>query len=136
MLYFVMTAGFKDVIETYEIALDIGIGIGDAITDTGLGREVNDYGNLILSENLLDGTLVGYGSMYESPVSVQGLDFLQSLILDVYVIVIGDGINAYNFDILHVVKQTFDEVTADESGRTGDENRFPFEVYIIRYHIF
>ena len=35
-----MTACFKDVVETDEVALDISIGIGDAVTYSCLGSKV------------------------------------------------------------------------------------------------
>ena len=40
MLYFMMTACFKNVVETDEIALDISIGISNTISYTSLGSKV------------------------------------------------------------------------------------------------
>ena len=37
MFHFVVAAGFQDVIETDQVALDVGIRIGNAVTNTGLG---------------------------------------------------------------------------------------------------
>ena len=52
MLNFMMTASFKYVVETDEVALDISIRIGDTITNTSLGCEVYHNSNLVFGENL------------------------------------------------------------------------------------
>ena len=40
MLYLVVATCFKDVVETYKVALDISIRVGDAVTNTSLSCEV------------------------------------------------------------------------------------------------
>lgn len=50
MLYFMMTACFKDVVETDEVALDISIGIGDAVTYSCLGSKVYNNRNIVFCE--------------------------------------------------------------------------------------
>ena len=53
-----MTAGFKDIIETYKITLDISIRIGDTITNPSLGCKIYDNGNWGFRENSLYHILV------------------------------------------------------------------------------
>lgn len=52
MFNFVMTASFKDIIETNEIALYVSVWIGDTVTYTSLGCEVYHNSNLVFGENL------------------------------------------------------------------------------------
>ena len=52
MFNFMMTASFKDIIETNEIALYVSVWIGDTVTYTSLGCEVYHDSNLIIGENL------------------------------------------------------------------------------------
>lgn len=52
MFNFVMTASFKDIIETNEIALYVSVWIGDTVTYTSLGCEVYHNSNLVIGENL------------------------------------------------------------------------------------
>ena len=52
MLNFVMAASFKDIIETYEVALNVSVWIGDTVTYTSLGCEVYHNSNLVFGENL------------------------------------------------------------------------------------
>lgn len=42
-----ITAGFQDVIETDQINLDVAVGIGDAITDSSLGGQIDNYLRMI-----------------------------------------------------------------------------------------
>lgn len=52
MFNLVMTASFKDIIETNEVALNVSIGISDTVTYTCLGCEVYHNSNLVFGENL------------------------------------------------------------------------------------
>ena len=99
-----MTASFKDVIETDEVALNICVRIGDAVTYSCLGCEIYNHGNVIFSEDLLDGGFVGDRIFNESPVSVECRDFGQTFFLDIYIIVIGHGVYTDYLYILHIVE--------------------------------
>ena len=58
VLHFVMAASLQNVVETYQVTLDVAIRIGNAVTDTSLGSEVHHHINLVLRENLLDDSFV------------------------------------------------------------------------------
>lgn len=59
MLDFKVSAGFQDVVESDEVALDVGVGVRDGIADASLGGEVHDNGEVVLLEQAVDGGLVG-----------------------------------------------------------------------------
>ena len=42
MRYLMMTAGFEDIKEPDNVGIDIGAGMVDAVTHSGLGRQVYD----------------------------------------------------------------------------------------------
>ena len=50
MLDGMMTAGFEDVVEPYDVALDIDIGVLDAVAYSCLGCEVDDDVEVIFLE--------------------------------------------------------------------------------------
>ena len=54
VLHFVMAASLQNVVETYQVTLDVAIRIGNAVTDTSLGSEVHHHINLVFRENLLN----------------------------------------------------------------------------------
>ena len=88
MLDLVVTAGLQDIVETDKVALNVSIGIGDAVADSCLGGEVHDYGNLVLREDFLHCIFISDGGVDKSPVAMQSLYFFQTLILDVNIIVV------------------------------------------------
>lgn len=90
MFHFVMAAGLKDVVESDEVTLDIGVGIGDAVAHACLGGEVDDYGYMVVREDVLHGCLIGDGGVDEGPVALQRLYLLQAFILDVDIVVISN----------------------------------------------
>lgn len=90
MLHFVVAAGLKDVVEPDEVALDVGVGVGDAVAHACLGGEVDHYCYLVFGEDRLHGGLVGDGGVDEGPVALQRLYLLQAFILDVDIVVISN----------------------------------------------
>lgn len=54
MLHGMVAASLQDVIETYEVTLDIAFRIGDTITNTCLCCKIHHYVNLISRENFFD----------------------------------------------------------------------------------
>ncbi len=64
---FKVAACFQDVVETDEVALDVGIRVRDGIADTGLGGEVHDDGKVVFLEQAVDCSLVGEVRFYECP---------------------------------------------------------------------
>ena len=135
MLYFMMTASFKDVVETDKVTLNISIWIGDTVTNTCLGCEVYDNRDFVFGEDLFYSFFISDRSMNKSPVTTQSLYFFQTFILDVDIVVIGDGINTDYFDVLYIVEKTLYEVATDKASGTCHEDSLAFEIYIIIYHI-
>lgn len=136
MLDLMVTASLQDIIETDKIALYVSIGIGDAVADSSLGGKVHDYGNLVFREDFLYCVFVSDGGMNKSPIPMQGFDFFQTLILDVDIIVVSNGVNTDDLDILDIVDESLDEVAADKAGSSRHKDGLSFEIYIILYHVF
>lgn len=134
MFHFVVTARLEDVVEPYEVALDVGVGIGDAVAHACLGGEVDDYGYMVVREDCLHGCLIGDGGVDEGPVALKRLYLLQAFILDVDIVVVGDAVDADHLDVLHIVKKTLDKVAADKTGGACDEDGLALKGYIIFYH--
>ena len=136
MLDLMVTASLQDIIETNKVALNVSIGIGDAVADSCLGGKVHDNGNLVFREDFLHCIFVSDGGMNKSPVAMQGLYFFQPLILDVDIVVVGDGIDTDNLDVLDIAEKPLDEVATDKAGSARHENGLAFEIYVILYHVF
>ena len=129
-----MTASFKYVVKADKVALDISIGISNAVTYSCLSSEVYNNRDIVFCEDLIYCFFVCNRGVYKSPVPFQSLYFFQTFILDVDIIVIGNRINTYHFNVLYIMKKTFNEVAADKAGGACDEDGLALEDYIIFYH--
>ena len=90
MLHFVVAARLEDVVESDEVTLDVGVGVGDAVAHACLGGEVDHYGYTVVREDVLHGCLIGDGGVDEGPVALKRLYLLQAFILDVDIVVISN----------------------------------------------
>ena len=136
MLDLVVTASLQDIIETNKVALNVSVGIGDAVADSSLSGKIHDNGNLVFREDFLHCVFVSDGVMNKSPVAMQGFNFFQPLILDVDIVVVGDGIDTDNLDVLDIAEKPLDEVATDKAGSARHEDGFALEIYVILYHVF
>ena len=136
MLDFVVTAGLQDIVETDKVALNVSIGIGDAVADSCLGGKVHDNGNLVFCEDFLYCGFVSDGGVDKCPVTMQSLYFFQTLILDVDIVVVGNRIDSNYLDVLDIMEESFDEIAADKASSARHKDGLSFEIYIIFYHVF
>ena len=90
MFHLMVTARLENVVESDEVALDVGVGIGDAVAHACLGGEVDHYCYLVFGEDCLHGCLIGDGGVDEGPVALQRPYLLQALIFDIDIVVVGD----------------------------------------------
>jgi len=120
----IVAACFQNVVESDEVALDIGVGVGDGIADACLGGEVHDDGEVVFLKEAVDCSLVGEVCLDECPLFAgrcrEGFDFLEAFVLDVHVVVIGNGVEADEFGAGVIVQQLFAEVATDKACGTRD----------------
>ena len=88
MFDFVVTASLQDIVESDKVALDVSVGISNAVAYSCLSGEVHNNDNLVFREDFLYCVFVSDGGVDKSPVTMQGFDFFQTLILDVNIIVV------------------------------------------------
>ena len=136
MLDLVVATCLQDIVETDKVALNVSIGIGYAVADSCLSGKVHDNGNLVFREDFLHCVFVCDGGVDKSPIPMQGFDFFQTLILDVDIVVVGDGIDSDDLDVLDIVEESLDEVAADKASSACHKHSLLFEIYIIFYHVF
>ena len=67
-----VAAGFEDVVEADEVALDVSVGVCDGIADAGLGGKVHDDSEAVFFEKVVDGGLVGEVCFDEGPLFACG----------------------------------------------------------------
>ena len=136
-----MAAGFEDVVEADEVGFDVGIGVSDAVADTGLGGEVDDDIELVFGEESVDEIAVGDVASDKGPgLSRRGsrrahelrdlLDFLKALLLEADVVVVVHVVDADDLGGGIIAKEELDEVAADEAGGAGHQDGGAVEIDI------
>ena len=75
MLHSIVSAGFQNVVKADEVAFDVGIGIGDAVTNASLSSQIHYHNGFVLCEKLVHTCLVGDGVFDEGPVATKCFDF-------------------------------------------------------------
>lgn len=136
MLDLVVATCLQDIVESDKVALNVRVGIGDAVADSSLSGKIHDNGNLVFREDFLHCVFVSDGGVDKSPVTMQSLYFFQTLILNVDIVVICNRIDTDNLDVLDIVEKSLDEVAADKASSARHKDGLPFEIYIIIYHVF
>ena len=126
-----MTASFKYVIETDKVALDISIGICDTVTNTCLSSEIYNNRYLVFVEYFIYRLFVCNRGVDKSPVTIHSLYLFQTFIFDIDIIVIGNRINTYHFNVLYIVEKTLYEIAADKACCTCYEDGLALKVYIM-----
>ena len=210
MLHGVVPAGFEDVVEADDVALDVGVRIGDRVADSRLRGKVHHHRRPFLPEDPLHnlplrnrtpheppprsgrglapirpgsdsrsrnfsaigsgpggsdicpsgaaasrrgspirassgsgGSLCPFGAAAcrrGSPIRAgspggESFDLAETLVLDVDIVVVGDGIDSHHPDVLHLGQQPPDEVRPDEAGSTGHQYGLSFQRNIFFQHI-
>ena len=136
MLHFVVAAGLQDIVEADKVGLNIGIGISDGVSYSGLCRQIDHHSKLLLLKELFDGSLVSQIGFDEAPVATKRFNLIESFQLDIDIVVIGHGIQSHHANLFHIMKQPFHQVRPDETRRTSNQYGLAIEIYIILYHCF
>ena len=127
MFDFEVSAGFKNVVETDEVALDIGVRVRDGVTDARLCSEIHDNSEMIFFKEAVNCSFIRKVRFHESPFFAgrnrERFDFLEAFVLDVHVIVVGDGIKTDKFGAVIVVEQLFAKIASDKACGTSYKDR-------------
>ena len=117
-----VAAGLQDVVESDQVALYVRVGIGDAVPDSGLGRQVDHDGRTEVHEYAVHRIPVSNRLAEENePVTVLPKP-VQTLVLEPHVIVVGDAVHADDAAIQDVIKKALHEIRADKAGGAGHQH--------------
>ena len=124
-----VAAGLQNVIEANDVGLDVGIRVGDGITNASLGRQIHHHLGLITGKHVVDEGAVRNVAQNElkAGFGMQGdflLDLLQTPVLDGHVVVVGTVIHGHDGDGGDFPQQLQDQVGTDEADTAGDEDGF------------
>ena len=118
-----VTTGFENVIETNKVTLNIGIRIGNTVTNTSLCRKINHHIKVIISKKPINKSLVRKVTL-DKGVVLELLKLRQTGLLDADVIIIVHVVQTNDLGIRLSGQDTFGKVGADKTGCTGNEYCF------------
>ena len=124
-----MAAGFQNIIETDQVRLDIGIGIGDGITYTRLCSQIHHNSWLVCTENILNQIRVRDVSFDKIPGRIRMLfrflfNLLQSPFLHFNRIIIGHDVDTHNMYRLHSAEQFQNQIISNKTSCSSDQYGF------------
>ena len=115
-------ATFEHVEEAREVGVNVGMRIDQRMTHAGLRGEMHDIGEAMRSEQFRHGPAVGNIDLLELEIG-ECPELRDPGLLETRVII---GIEVVKADhVVSVRQQPPRNVHADESSRSGDENRLP-----------
>lgn len=77
MLHRIVAASLQDVIETYDVTLNINIRVFNAVTHTGLSRKIDHNVKLVFGKEAVYQFTVGNAAFHELIVDACGLCLIQ-----------------------------------------------------------
>ena len=123
-----VTAGFKDVIKTDEVAFDVHVGMGDGIPHPGLRREIDDDVGMVRFKDVIDHLLIRDIAAEKDPLGIrplrESIQLLQVVFLQGDVVIVVDAIDPDNRFCVIVLEEHFNEIRPDKSRCPGDQNCF------------
>ena len=125
-----VAAGFEDVVEADQVALDVNVRVVDRVADARLrGKVHNDLGPVCL-ENAVDQLLVG-DAAFDENMPDRGLDRVdhaETVFLELRVVVIVHVVETDHGAAGKLAAQAHDQVGSDEAGGAGDQDGLAVQI--------
>ena len=127
VLHGMMTAGLQNIIESDDVGFHVHIRMIDRITNTGLGRQIDDHIKMMLFKEPVHQRFIGNAAAHEAPRHLGILprrlfDLPQTVLLQGYIIVVVHVIQPDHRDIFSAFQQPQNQVRTDKTHGSGDEN--------------
>ena len=125
MLHRIITTGLKDVIETNEVALDIGIGVRNRIAYASLCSQIDNHLRVIVLKKVVNGIFRGDVAFDKDIVDIlrdKTFNLFQSPFLEADIIVVIHIVNANDSGTFNILKQALNKIRTDKACTTCDQN--------------
>src|SRR5689334_3577365 len=121
MLAAMMAAALQNVHKALNIRVDIDVGIFHRVANAGLGGEMNDFREAVLSEQRLRRRAIGQIELLETELRIAFEQF-EARLFQLGVVVMVDAVDAE--DVAPLGEKLPHDMKADEASGSGDQNHF------------
>ena len=125
-----VAAGFQDVVETDQVALNVDVRMINRVADAGLCGQINYDGRLVYCKYFVDKGLIGDTAFNKDVPDgrVDRVDHAKAVLLELRVVVIVHVVEADHGAASEFAAQAHNQVCADEAGRAGYQDRFAVQI--------
>ena len=126
-----VSTGLKDVVEADDVALDIDIGVLDAVANTCLRGKVDYDVEVVFCEESIDQFPVSDIALDELVIDGRRLrlvQFSEAILLEGRIIVVVEIVNAHDGPFLHILEKALDQIGSNESRTSCNQYRFPIQI--------
>ena len=119
-----VAAGFQNIVETDQVALDVDVRMIDRVADAGLCGQINYDGRLVYCKYFVDKGLVGDTAFNKDVLDgrVDRVDHAKAVLLELRIIVIVHVVEADHGAACEFAAQAHNQVCADKAGGAGDQD--------------
>lgn len=135
MLDRVMAAGFEDVVEADDVAIDVYVRVIDGISHTRLRREIHHNVKVVLSKEPVNKPFLADRALDESvldrTVFRRLFDKGKAVFLERRVVVVIHIVQTDDRAAAHFFKKPNHKIRPNEAGRACDKNGFVVQIYFL-----
>ena len=125
-----VAAGFQNIVETDQVALDVDVRMIDRVADAGLRSQIDYDGWLVYCKHFVDKGLVGNTSFNKDVPDgrVNRIDHAKAVLLELRVVVIVHVVETDHGTACEFAAQAHNQICSDEAGGAGDQDGFAVQI--------
>ena len=126
-----VSTGFQNVIKADEITFDVGIRIGNAVSDACLCCQVYNDSRFIFVKQADDDFPICYRVVNEHKSISKFFQAFQSIMFQGDIVIVGNAVYTDDLQFCIVRQKPFDKIRSDKAGNSSYQNCFAVQYYIV-----
>lgn len=125
-----VAAGFQNIVETDQVALNVDVRMIDRVADAGLCGQINYDGGFVYCKYFVDKGLIGDTSFNKDVPDgrVDRVDHAKAVLLELRVVVVVHVVEADHGAACELAAKAHNQVCADEARGAGDQDGFTVQI--------
>ena len=127
-----VSTGFQNVVKADEVTFNVGIRVGNAVSDASLCSQINNDGGFIFIKQPDDDLPICDRVVKEYKSIPKFFQLFQSVVFQGDVVIVGNAVYADDFQIYIVGQKPFGKIRSDKTGNSSYQDCFAVQLYIVR----